>query len=140
MKIGTARGHEILADEEDRLLLLQYSWHVVKAGSGRLYAYARIKGTKRRISMHRLLMEPPQGMVVHHKNNDGLDNRRANLEVATNRQNIRYAFDCRDVGVHFHKQTGKWRAQLRDDTGKFVSLGLHKTKEAALAAAKEFRS
>lgn len=31
--------------------------------------------------MHRLIMEPPQGYVVHHRNGDGLDNRRRNLAV-----------------------------------------------------------
>ncbi len=141
MRIVTASGHIIRADNDDDPILAGYSWYVNKTPAGRLYAQARVPGMgRKRVFMHRLLMEPPHGMVVHHKNNDGLDNRRSNLEVTTNRKNILYAREDKESGVHFHKQTGKWRAQLRDPGGKFVSLGLHATKEAAIEAANKFKT
>ena len=140
-EIATSRG-VILVDQADAELVAPYNWYAVPVGNSRFYAHARCPGAGRggkRILMHRFLMEPPPGMVVHHRNGNGLDNRRANLEITTQRENIRYAYDGRDIGVHFHKKTGKWRAQLRDNAGKFVSLGLHETKDDALSVAKEFR-
>lgn len=139
IKIETASGHTILASRADYIILSRYSWYVSKSGGGRLYAHARVPGAGERISMHRLLMQPPEGMVVHHKNNDGLDNRRLNLEVATQRTNCLHAHAHKKGGVHFDKQSGKWRAQLRDPNGKLVSLGMHATRKAALAAAAKFK-
>ena len=85
--IRTASGHVIFADEADASQLGAYSWYVNKS-RGKLYAQARGDGKK--VSMHRLLMNPPKGAVVHHINGNGLDNRRENLEVTSQRQNMRY--------------------------------------------------
>lgn len=143
MKIMTPSGHEVLADDADAELLSQFSWYIVKNGYGRLYAQAHHKqvgGVNKRIKMHRLLMDPPKYAVVHHKNNDGLDNRRGNLEITTHRQNSRYASTWHDRhGVHLHKQTGKWRAQTRDQNGERVSLGMYATKDEATDAVLKFR-
>ena len=38
-------------------------------------------GSKRAVLMHRLIVSAPPGMVVHHRNGDKLDNRKANLEI-----------------------------------------------------------
>lgn len=140
MKITTTSGHTILADDADGALLAQYSWYVVKTSDGRLYAQARDCGNGKRIKMHRLLMAPPKTMIVHHRNNDGLDNRRANLEVASTRQNTRYHFEGKETGIHFHKRSGKWRAQLRGLDGTRVSLGMYGTRDAALAAINSFKA
>ena len=139
MRIETTSGHVILADDADAALLSQYGWYVVDSGRGRLYAQAHTKKTGKRVSMHRLLMNPPKGLVVHHRNNDGLDNRRANLEVTSHRQNTRYHFEGKETGVHFYKQSHKWRAQVRDQNGKRISLGVHATREAAAQAVASYR-
>ena len=130
MKIVTASGHVILADDEDQSLISQFNWHAKPCANGRYYAAARRKGTSERVLMHRLLMNPLPGLVVHHKNNDGLDNRRCNLQVTTQRVNIRYAYMMQG-GVHF--QDGRWRAQPRDETGSQVSLGMFDTEDQARA-------
>ncbi len=141
MRIELTSGHTVLADDADLELLLPYSWHLCKNSNGRLYASARIRGAGppyRRIKMHRLIMGDPPGMVVHHINNDGLDNRRCNLEVTTNRQNIQYHHDGIG-GAYFDKQNQKWRSILRDNSGKRVSLGMFQSETDALEAANEFR-
>jgi hypothetical protein len=89
--------------------------------------------------MHRLIMNPPEGMVVHHINNNGLDNRRCNLEVTTTRQNIRYHYDALDRGAYFDKHNKRWRAGMRDNNGRLVSLGSFGAEADAIEAAREFR-
>lgn len=96
VRIDTHNGFTILADDADYELLAQYSWHGRKLGNT-AYAYARIRGKGRGYgpgkvtSMHRLLMKPDPDLVVHHRNGNGLDNRRENLQITTTRVNIRHA-------------------------------------------------
>jgi hypothetical protein len=133
MRIELTSGHTVLADDADLELLLSYSWHLHRTpGCSRLYAQARLRGSGRpykRIKMHRLLMSPPDGFVVHHINNNGLDNRRCNLQVTTQRVNIRHAY--KSGTVHF--QGGRWRAVARDEAGKRISLGMYETEDRARA-------
>jgi HNH endonuclease len=139
MKIETTSGHVIEADDADYPLLGGYSWYVIKC-RGRLYAQARVPRTGKRVSMHRLLMQPPPRLVVHHKDNNGLNNRRRNLEVTTNQRNVQYVYEGKETGVYFNKHTGKWRTRLRGPDRKLVSLGNHATREAALAAVNKFKA
>lgn len=132
MRIETASGHTILADDADYPLLWKYTWYASKCGGGRLYAHARVPRSGKRISMHRLLMNPPTDLVVHHKNNNGLDNRRSNLQVTTTRVNIRHAHEG-IAGHHLDKKSGRWRSTVRDETGNRISLGMYDTEEQARA-------
>lgn len=136
MIVETTSGHVIVADDTDAELLSGYRWFARRGSTGDLYAEAHVPGTRDRVYMHRLLMEPPDGMIVHHKNNNGLDNRRLNLLVTTQRVNIWFAH-LKAEGVNRHR--GRWRAQVRDETGKRVSLGVHDTKEEAKARVQNWR-
>ena len=78
----------------------------------------RIKKDKIKIlPLHREIMKPRKGFVVDHKNCDSLDNRRANLRLATraqnsyNRRKIKNA-TSKYIGVSFHKMKKKWQAQI----------------------------
>jgi hypothetical protein len=137
MKIDLASGHTVLADDADLELLLPHSWYLSRAsGSDRLYASARIRGTPIKVRMHRLLMNPEPGMVVHHINNNGLDNRRCNLMVTTQQVNTRFAF----VSHHcVHRHGDRWRTQPRDKTGKQISLGMYETEEQAKAVVQNWQ-
>jgi hypothetical protein len=123
MKIPTSRGLIILIDDSDSELISDYSWYANAVGRRRDYAYARIPKTGKRISMHRLLMNPPSGMVVHHINNNGLDNRRLNLEIVTPKTNTRAYYGSTRGTIHIHKQSGKWRAQAMSGQKKSVGCG-----------------
>ncbi len=75
---------------------------------------------------------------IRHVNDNGRDNRIANLKEATNQQII-LSFPLRRnntsgyKGVSFHKKTRRWRASLHTKE-KWIHLGLFDTKEEAYEA------
>ena len=73
-------------------------------------------------------MNFPEGFFVDHINNDSLDNRRANLRLATavqnacNRKKISSETSSKHIGIYFEKRTGRWTAKIRAN-GKRLWLG-----------------
>src|SRR3954464_1039854 len=83
---GPLRGHAII-DDADAHLVAGRTWYLDASG------YAQSE-TKERVRLHRLLMQPPFGFEVDHRNGDKLDCRRANMRIvshAQNAQNVRTA-------------------------------------------------
>lgn len=79
----------------------------------------------------------PEG-ELDHENTNTLDNWIANLREASNSANgankPRYKNNvCGLKGVHLHRSTGKWKAQIKKD-GRVTHLGLFTTREEAHAA------
>ncbi len=69
--------------------------------------------------MHSLIINPPENFVVDHINHNGLDNRKANLRLATRTQNNcnrrkhnRNKCHSRFKGVSWHKHRKRWSAQI----------------------------
>jgi hypothetical protein len=79
-------GKVALVDDEDFDKVNMYRWRVVKSGEN-LYAYTLSYGNQ--IAMHRLIMEPSEGMIVDHINRNGLDNTRNNLRICAHSENMR---------------------------------------------------
>jgi hypothetical protein len=72
-------------------------------------------------------MNEPAGLLVDHRNGIGLDNRRANLRLATNSQNgcnkpKKKNTSSQFIGVSFHKKAGKWACFIRNK-GRRTWLG-----------------
>lgn len=76
--------------------------------------------------LHRLIMEPPDGLVVDHISGDAMDNRRANLRVCTPQQNAQNKQKARANqygqatssmyrGVSWDSRGGHWMASIRTD-------------------------
>jgi hypothetical protein len=79
------------------------------------------------VQLHRLIMDAPKGLLVDHRNGDSLDNRRANLRLATYSQNQynkrkRKNTSSRFRGVYFNKEHRKWAAFI-SVAGKKTYLG-----------------
>jgi hypothetical protein len=102
-----------IVDKADYERLVKYKWFVMDGRDGQFYA-GRKEGY-RIIPMHRDIMQPPAGMVVHHINHNGLDNRRCNLRICTPQENQRYrqlgATASGFVGVYPYGK--KWRALVQ---------------------------
>lgn len=81
----TARdGQEIIVDDDDLEWLSKYRWYLAE---GYPYTSHRTPEGVKPISMHRLIMQPPKGMVVDHINRIRTDARRSNLRVVTSSEN-----------------------------------------------------
>lgn len=143
LAIPLTRGLFALVDEADGPLVAPYKWCVLH-GSDRMYAARRVGGRRaKQTIMHRVILDAPAGLHVDHINGDGLDNRRTNLRLATNRQNChnRNVLNANNKsgfrGVYWNKNDRAWVAEAHDNSGRKVRLGSH---HSALDAARAYDS
>jgi len=77
------------------------SWYVVrmksvnKHSSRGCHKNAKVKTKREVIRMHNFIMQPTENEVVHHKDGDGLNNQRYNLECISPLENGERARDKR---------------------------------------------
>lgn len=76
-QIPLTQGKFAIVDDEDFERVNAFKWQYHCDG------YA----TSQKSKMHRFILNAPKGMVVDHKNHDGLDNRKENIWICTNSQN-----------------------------------------------------
>jgi hypothetical protein len=132
-EVPLSQGKVALVDDEDYALVIkQGKWFAQKGSGGNFYA-ARAGG----MMMHRLVVDAPKGTVVDHINGNGLDNRRANLRLATYEQNARNTNrgwgTSKYLGVSWSEQRGMWHAQTRIRKVPH-DLGYFNTEEQAARA------
>lgn len=139
-EIQLTNGGVALVDDEDFEMINKYKWFAHKEGNT-FYAWRHIKKGMRQygmVKMHRQILNPMDHEQVDHVNGNGLDNRRANIRVCSNSQNmmnqkIRSDNSSGFKGVSYHAQNKRWRATINLN-GKQISAGCYATpKEAAIA-------
>lgn len=132
-EVPLSQGLAALVSPEDYEMVSQFTWCACKNGP-RFYArrsdYSAGKGVT--VSMHRMIMNPPDGCVVDHIDGNGLNNQRSNLRIATNLENSwnqRKRSDSTSgfKGVYWDKQNASWRAMIkvhgkRKHIGRFVDV------------------
>lgn len=141
-EIPLTQGKVAIVDDEDFERLSRYRWHADWSKNTQTWYASRFfrtpDGRKSHIRMHRDIMQPDRGMVVDHRNHDGLDNRRENLRICTQTDNGRNKrrkkpASSRYKGVTFCKYTGRWKAQITV-ANQNHSLGRYDTEEEAARA------
>lgn len=106
-------------DEQDRVLVEAFTWRVSFGSRGRTpYAATNVvfEGKRTTLKMHRLIMNDPPGLVDHRDQN-GLNNRRRNLRVASaelQQLNKRPTRRNKSGVVGVHKSGKRWVAHGGD--------------------------
>lgn len=129
-KIPLGEGKYTIVDPRDFYWVNNFHWSI--NGKGEDYYAVRNfitahKKTKM-VYLHREIMKAPKKLVVDHRNNNGLDNRRFNLRLATHSENMQNRrkngakTSSRFNGVSFHKPTGQWSCAIHHQ-GKYIWLG-----------------
>lgn len=124
-----------IVDDADFPLLSKIRWNF--AGLGYVQGFIKRDGIKKKVLMHRLILQAPKELQVDHIDGDKQNNQRSNLRLATGYDNQRNrpkpkANKSGYKGVHKIGHN-KWRAQIRNGT-RILSLGSYPSPEAAAIA------
>lgn len=126
-------------DDEDFERINRYKWDIIRAPYT-MYARRRIQINLKRttILMHREIMNADDGVLIDHKNGNGLCNSKTNLRVVTHAQNMQNRqLDRRNqsgcTGVCWYPQKNKWQVSIMAE-GKRKHLGHFANLEDAIAA------
>jgi hypothetical protein len=135
IEIPLSRGLVALVDDIDAALAV-HNWHAIP-DNATIYAGRHRVGSQTTVLMHREVLGSPPSHVDH-INGDGLDNRRANLRLATPSQNggnrrARVGGSSRFKGVCWHRKQQCWSAYITVDRRR-ISLGSFQLEEEAARA------
>ena len=123
-------------DDVDRIK--EYKWYAKNCRDTSMYCTSNAVG-----QLHRFLLnlEKSDNILVDHINGNTLDNRKSNLRLCTNQENIR---NCKvpknntsgHKGVYWVANRNKWAAQITINN-KTISLGRFNTLDEAVEKRKQ---
>lgn len=134
--IKLTQGFFTKVDDEDYAWLNQWKWQVARR-NGVNYACRSIG--KRLLLMHRVILGAKKGEYTDHRNRDGLDNRRENLRLCTQSENLRNRRLQKNNTSGFtgvSQIRNKWRAEIWLNCKK-IALGIFDNIEDAIQAHEE---
>jgi len=147
-EIHLTQGKVAIVDDDDYEWLSVWKWHYTNVGYAARDRSRTAPGGRKKIFMHREIMNAPDGFEVDHVEPEmRLDNRRQNLRNCTHAQNMKNRKKSSRntsgyTGVYWNKGAKKWQAYIRAD-GKTLYLGLFENAEEAArvrdAKARELR-
>lgn len=149
VEVPLSQGKIAIIDAADAEHVLQYKWHAWRKKPGHswyaLHNFRDSSGKKRPILLHRYLLNPPDGIVIDHRNGDGLDCRRQNMRLAPGAGNQRNCAKKGKInpykGVSYNAErsdrtnarTKPWLAKICYDY-RTINLGRYLTAEEAARA------
>ena len=127
-----------LVDDEDYDKLIKYKWHLRDIKIMHAGTKVKIDGKWFEKRMHHFLVNVPEGFEVDHIDQNGLNNQKSNLRVATHSQNMmnRNSFkgsSSKYKGVSFDKKCNKWRSEVSLNK-KHYYLGMFENESDAAMA------
>ena len=130
----TSKGEPFIVDSEDYEKIKDICWSKNNYG----YLCGWLNG--KHVPLARFLLNPPDGMVVDHKNHRLEDNRRCNLRVVSVSENAMNEVRRSDntsgaKGVSWKKAYRKWTTNINVD-GKQIFLGNYDRRRDAIRARK----
>jgi len=141
VKMYDAKDKMFLIDIEDLDKVLEYCWTVNSRGY--VVSATRADKGKKGLRLHRYLMDcTDTKLVVDHINHNPSDNRKTNLRVCTQQQNM---FNQRPKkqnktgvrGIRFIAQINKWETRFNFD-GKERAVGYFDNLADAIALRKQY--
>ena len=128
-------------DDEDYEALNKLKWffHEEDNGTGYAVRHDTSTGKEKWLTMHVAILNTPKGMHSDHIDGNKLNNCRNNLRICTQSQNAcnrpknnDKQYSSRYKGVHYHKNSGRWHAQIeykgiKHHVGMFASQELAHT-------------
>lgn len=135
-RIPLLGGGYAVVDDEDEALVGADGWRKMESKPGFFYAVS-CRGPHRQALMHRVILKASAGQVVDHVNHSGLDNRRSNLRICSNSQNMANQFKRAGVSSRFKGVSARprssgtmWKAAIEHD-GQTIHLGTFSEEERA---------
>jgi len=132
-----------IVDAEDYEWLCKYKWYAQRVKRN-YYARNRRKGGV--VSMHRVILNAPRGLVVDHINHNSLDNRKKNLRLCTVAENCRNRRPSKRKnklskykGVSFDKKRKIFRAIICRNKKQYFLGNFKNETDAAKAYDKKAR-
>ena len=127
-----------LIDIEDIDKVKSYKWHLSVERDKYNYVISNNSPDKK---LHRFIMDAPKNTVVDHINHNPLDNRKSNLRICSNQQNICNCELAKNntsgvKGVYWAKDKQKWTVQVTINN-KTKYIGRYSTLEEAIKAREE---
>lgn len=134
-EISLSKGYSALVDDEDFAAVSAHRWCITRT---KYCIYA--KSTKLNTKMHIFIMQPTKGLVVHHRDGNGLNNSRSNLVVTTQGANVLYSKPREGRvlprGVYWHERAKRYTPRI-GISYKYKYLGLFDSIAEAEAAYKK---
>lgn len=127
-EIPLSQGYVAIVDEADYARVSPHKWSASVMGN-QVYA---VRGTskkfppRRTILLHRFLLDAPVGVLVDHRDGNGLNCQRSNLRLCSKSENMRNRKHPKQntsgyKGVCWDKRRQKWMARIVvDQRGKHI--------------------
>ncbi len=136
--IQITQGKFALVDDEDFAFLSQWKWQAITdPKTGTVYAGRSSRNNegeqRHTIRMHRVIMSAEYGVLIDHRDGNGLNNCKANLRIATRRQNGANRRTFRKQFKGIEQKGNRFGAHIRTN-GRLVHLGYFTTELDAAKA------